>query len=98
MKIMEITDFSYFFCLYLFFLNLGISKTIVISSNRNRYLTKGIAYDGIKFTIIILIIIALVYLFFNYFYLLDLKKYIISNKLFFLGLIISILYLTLRRE
>lgn len=78
-----------------FLLNLGISKTIVISSNRYRDLTKGIAYDGIKFTIIILIIIALIYLFCNYFYLVDLSKYIISNKLFFLGLIISILYLTL---
>ena len=78
-----------------FLLNFGISKTIVISSNRYRHLIKGIAFDGIKFTIVISIIIALIYLFFNYVYLLDLRKYIISNELFFLGLIISILYLTL---
>ena len=78
-----------------FLLNFGISKTIVISSNRYRQLTKGIAFDGIKFTIVILIIIALVFIFLNYIYLVDLRKYIVSNELFFLGLIISILYLTL---
>ena len=75
-------------------LNFGISKSVVISSNfEKRNLTK-ISYDALKYSFYIIIGIIIFYFLF---YLLISKAFseYISLELLFVGLIISIIYITL---
>ncbi len=75
-------------------LNLGISKTTVISSNIIKKNTNKIAYEAIKYSLYITLAISLLYfpakllIKGNYF------NIIFPIELFFLALIVSVLYLT----
>ena len=75
-------------------LNFGISKSVVISSNfEKRNLTK-ISYDALKYSFYIIIGIIIFYFLFNLLISKAFSEYI-SLELLFVGLIISIIYITL---
>ena len=77
-----------------FLLNFGISKSIVIASKDNKKYIKNICFNGIKYSCYLIFIIVIFYLFFKLKNFTYLEDYIISKDLFFLGLCISIIYLT----
>ena len=74
-------------------LNLGISKVIVIGSNYKTGSTNKIAYDGIKYSLYVIIAVSLIYLP-TKLLIIEYLNILFSIELFFLGLITSILYLT----
>ena len=75
-------------------LNLGISKTTVISSNNIRKKTNKIAYDAIKYSLYVILAVSLLYFPTKLLIKENYLNIIFSIELFFLGLIASILYLT----
>ena len=75
-------------------LNLGISKSIVIGSNFEKKNINKIAYDAIKYSCYIIVILIFVYLPIKLFINQNIINDIFSIELLFIGLIISILYLT----
>ena len=75
-------------------LNLGISKIIVISANNLRKKTNKIAYDAIKYSLYVTLIVSLFYYPTKILINKEFSNIIFSTELFFLGLIASILYLT----
>lgn len=74
-------------------LNLGISKTVVISSNFEKKNLSKIAYDAIKYSCGIVFLVFIFYFPINII-INDNFNYNFSVKLFFIGLVSSIIYLT----
>ncbi len=74
-------------------LNLGISKAVVISSNFEKKNLSKIAYDAIKYSCGMVILVFIFYFPINIM-INDNFNYNFSLKLFFIGLISSIIYLT----
>ena len=74
--------------------NLGISKTIVIGSNFEKKNIGKIAYDGMRYSGYVILAIILFYIPFKLIIIENFDKVIFSLELFFIGLIISIIYLT----
>ncbi len=74
-------------------LNLGISKAVVISSNFEKKNLSKIAYDAIKYSCGIVILVSVSYFPIN-FIIKDNFNYNFSLELFFIGLVTSIIYLT----
>ena len=74
-------------------LNLGISKAVVISSNFEKKNLSKIAYDAIKYSCGIVILVSVFYFPIN-FIIKDNFNYNFSLELFFIGLVTSIIYLT----
>ena len=72
-------------------LNLGISKSIVIGSNFEKKNINKIAYDAIKYSCYIIVILIFVYLPIKLFINQNIINDIFSIELLFIGLIISIL-------
>lgn len=74
-------------------LNLGISKAVVISSNFEKKNLSKIAYDAIKYSCGIVVLVSVFYFPINII-IKDNFNYNFSLELFFIGLISSIIYLT----
>ena len=74
-------------------LNLGISKAVVISSNFEKKNLSKIAYDAIKYSCGIVVLISVFYFPINII-IKDNFNYNFSLELFFIGLVSSIIYLT----
>ena len=74
-------------------LNLGISKAVVISSNFEKKNLCKIAYDAIKYSCGIVVLVSAFYLPINII-IKDNFNYNFSLELFFIGLVSSIIYLT----
>ncbi len=77
-----------------FLLNFGLAKTIVIAINKNLKKKNEISYNGLKYCFLICSILFLIFLFVNSFNLID-DFLPFSKNIFFIGLILSIVYLVL---
>ncbi len=86
--------FFHFILSISFLLNMGLAKTLVIAINKNPTYKSQIIYEGLKYCFIICLLFVLIFIFINQF---DLLGSIIpfSKKYFFIGLILSIIYLVL---
>ena len=77
-----------------FLLNFGLAKTIVIAINKNLKKKNEISYNGLNYCFLICSILFLIFLFVNSFNLID-DFLPFSKNIFFIGLILSIVYLVL---
>lgn len=77
-----------------FLLNFGLAKTIVIAINKNLKKKNEISYFGLKYCFIICAFLSIIFLFINNFYLIN-NLLPFSKNIFFIGLILSIIYLVL---
>ncbi len=99
LKIAGLSNYGSFILFHLFLslsflLNLGISKTIVICSNENKKKIKSISFEGIKYSLVVCVLILILYILFQQFFYVNIDDYIISPELFLSGIILSVLYLT----
>ena len=99
LKIAGLSNYGSFILFHLFLslsflLNLGISKTIVICSNENKKKIKNISFEGIKYSLVVCVLILILYILFQQFFYVNIDDYIISPELFLSGIILSVLYLT----
>ena len=86
--------FFHFILSISFLLNMGLAKTLVIAINKNPTHKSQIIYEGLKYCFIICFLFILLFIFINH---LNFFNNIIpfSKKYFFIGLILSIIYLIL---
>ena len=86
--------FFHFILSISFLLNMGLAKTLVIAINKNPTFKPQIIYEGLKYCFLICLIITLIFIFINK---LGFFNSIIpfSKEYFFIGLILSVIYLVL---
>ena len=86
--------FFHFILSISFLLNMGLAKTLVIAINKNPTHKSQIIYEGLKYCFVICFLFVLLFIFINH---LNFLNNIIpfSKKYFFIGLIMSIIYLIL---
>ena len=99
LKIAGLSNYGSYILFHLFLslsylLNFGISKTIVICSNKNKKKIKSISFEGIKYSLIVCLLVFILYIILEQFFYTKIDDYVISSELFLVGIILSIIYLT----
>ncbi len=86
--------FFHFILSISFLLNMGLAKTLVIAINKNPRYKSQIIYEGLKYCFFICITLTLIFIFIKKLYFFD-NVMPFSKDYFFIGLILSIIYLVL---